>query len=62
METRIKWIALALSYFLLRRASGIWAYSDEVVQPEFCLTKGDLKVFEDPNELRWADNEKGDAE
>ena len=33
------WLALALSYFLSCRASEVWAYADEKVDPEFCSTR-----------------------
>ena len=36
------WLGLALSYFLLCRASELWAYVDGKVHPEFCLTRNCL--------------------
>ena len=37
------WLGLAVSYFLLCRASEVWAYADGKVNPEFCLTQKCLK-------------------
>ena len=39
------WLGLALSYFLLCRASELWAYVDGKVHPEFCLTRNCLTFF-----------------
>lgn len=38
-------MGLALSYFLLCRASEIWAYDTGLVHSDFCLTRGDLAFF-----------------
>ena len=39
------WLSLALSYFLLCRASELWAYANGKVHPEFCLTRRCLTFF-----------------
>ena len=39
------WLGLALSYFLLCRASELWAYADGKVHPEFCLTRSCLTFY-----------------
>ena len=39
---RVMWLGLAVSYFLLCRASELWAYADGKVHPEFCLTREGL--------------------
>ena len=42
---RVMWLGLALSYFLLCRASELWAYANGKVHPEFCLTRNCLTFF-----------------
>ena len=39
------WLGLALSYFLLCRASELWAYADGKNHPEFCLTCNCFTLF-----------------
>ena len=39
------WLGLAISYFLLCRASELWAYANGQVHPEFCLTSNCLTFF-----------------
>ena len=39
------WLGLALSYFLLCRASELWAYVDGKVHPAFRLTRNCLTFF-----------------
>ena len=39
------WLGLALSYFLLCRASKQFAYANGLVHPEFCLTRDCLPFF-----------------
>ena len=41
----IMWLGLALSYFLLCRASELWAYADGKNHPEFCLTCNCFTLF-----------------
>lgn len=60
MDSRIKWAGLGLSYFLLRRASEIWAYNGGFVHSAFCLTSGDPIVFEDSYQFRWVDRKIAD--
>ena len=36
---RVMWLGLAVSYFMLCRASEMWAYADGKVHPDFCLTR-----------------------
>ena len=38
-EDGVMWLGLAVSYFLLCRASELWACADGKVHPEFCLTR-----------------------
>ena len=35
----VMWLGLAVSYFLLGRASELWAYANRQVHPEFCSTR-----------------------
>jgi len=44
-------MGIALSYFLLCRASGLWAYHDGGVQSDFCLTRENLAFFEGARRL-----------
>ena len=41
----VMWLGLALSYFLLCRASKLFAYANGLVHPDFCLTHGCLTFF-----------------
>ena len=36
------WLGLATSYFLLCRAFELWAYANDQVHPEFCLSRNGL--------------------
>ena len=45
-EDHVMWLGLALSYFLLCRASALWADADGKVNPEFCLTRNCLTFSE----------------
>ena len=36
---RVMWLGLAVSYFLLCRASELWAYADGKLHPGFCLVR-----------------------
>ena len=42
---RVMWLGLALTYFLLCRASELFAYADGLVHPEFCLTRNSLTFY-----------------
>ena len=39
------WLGLAVSYFLLYRASELWAYANGQVHPGICLTRNCLNFF-----------------
>ena len=39
------WLGLALSFFLLCRASELFAYANGLVHPDFCLTRDCLTFF-----------------
>jgi len=41
----VMWLGLAVSYFLLCRASELWAYANGQVHPEFCLTRKCISFF-----------------
>ena len=41
----VMWLGLAVSYFLLCRASELWAYANGQVHPEVCLTRNCLAFF-----------------
>ena len=38
-DGRVMWLGLEVVFFLLCRASELWAYSGGKVYPEFCLTR-----------------------
>lgn len=57
---QVVWLGLALSYFLLCRASEIWAYNNGLVHSEYCLTRGDLTFFVGPVQLEFSDRRKAD--
>ena len=40
------WLELALSYFMLCRASVLWTYAYAKVNPEFCLTRNRLSFLQ----------------
>ena len=55
------WAGLALSFFLLCRASELFAYDDtKLVHPEFCLTRRDLTFRQGSLTLSWQDRERAD--
>ena len=41
----VMWLGLAVSYFLLYRASELWAYANGQVHPGICLTRNCLNFF-----------------
>ena len=43
----VTWLGLAVSYFLLCRASELWAHASGHVHPEFCLTRNCLSFMEE---------------
>jgi len=57
---KVTWMGIALSYFLLCRASELWAYDDGLVHADFCLTRGDLTFF--LGERRLTDAERRQAD
>lgn len=54
------WCGLALSFYLLCRASEIWAFSVGLVHPDFCLTRRDLVFFGGASQLAWGDRRIAD--
>ena len=56
-EGKVAWLGVALSYFLLCRASELWAYGNGLVHADFCLTRGDLTFLKGderiPTANRW---------
>ena len=44
-EEDVMWLGLALSYFLLCRASELFACANGLVHPDFCLTRDYLTFF-----------------
>ncbi|CAB1119159.1 unnamed protein product [Ectocarpus sp. CCAP 1310/34] len=56
----VTWMGIALSYFLLCRASELWAYQNGLVHADFCLTRGNLVFFE--GACRLARNERRRAD
>lgn len=54
-EGTVTWPGLALSYFLLCRASELWAYRNGFVHSGFCLTRGDLCFLNQYGKLKWED-------
>lgn len=56
----VTWMGIALSYFLLCRASELWAYHNGLVHTDFCLTRGDLAFFEGARRLAWDERRRAD--
>lgn len=56
-EGVVMWLGLALSYFLLCRASELWAYADGIVHPEFCLTRNSLTFLSGEERLSFENRE-----
>jgi len=56
----VTWMGIALSYFLLCRASELWAYHNGRVHADFCLTRRNLAFFEGARRL--ADSERRRAD
>ena len=59
-EGGVVWMGLALSYFLLCRASEMFAYANGLVHLEFCLTRGDLSFFRGPLQVKWSERREAD--
>ncbi|CAM9989498.1 unnamed protein product [Pylaiella littoralis] len=49
----VTWMGIALSYFLLCRASELWAYDDGLVHADFCLRRGTFVFFKGVYKLAW---------
>ncbi|CAB1118551.1 unnamed protein product [Ectocarpus sp. CCAP 1310/34] len=56
----VTWMGIALSYFLLCRASELWAYHNGLVHADFCLTRGNLVFFEGSCQLAWDERRRAD--
>ena len=56
----VTWMGLALAYFLLCRASELFAYDSGMVHPDYCLTRGDLTFFRGVQQLKWVDRREAD--
>ena len=53
-KAQVCWLGLALSYFLLARASELWAYDDGGIHSDFCLLRSDLRWLDEMGaELCW---------
>lgn len=57
----IMWLGLALTYFLLCRASELYAYPNGLVHPEFCLTRDCLTFFSGGVQLDVGDRARADS-
>ena len=57
---RVMWMGLALAYFLLCRASELFAYDSGMVHPDYCLTRRDLTFFKGVQQLKWVDRREAD--
>ena len=58
---QVMWLGLALTYFLLCRASELFAYENGLVHPEFCLTRDCLKFFRGGVPVDTADRATADS-
>ena len=56
----VMWMGLALAYFLLCRASKLFAYDSWMVHPDYCLTRRDLAFFKGVQQLKWVDRREAD--
>lgn len=56
----VMWLGLALSYFLLCRASELFAYANGLVHPEFCLTRDCLTFFREGVQVSLEDRARAD--
>lgn len=56
----VTWMGLALSYFLLCRASELWAYDHGLVHSDFCLRRENLVFFERSQRLAWHERRRAD--
>ena len=56
----VMWMGLALAYFLLYRASELFANDSGMVHPDYCLTRRDLTFFKGVQQLKWVDRREAD--
>ena len=56
----VMWLGLALSYFLLCRASELFAYANGLVHPDFCLTRDCLTFFRGDLQVNIEDRARAD--
>ena len=54
-------LGLALSYFLLCRASELWAYANGKVHPEFCLTRNCLTFLRGEGQVAFENRSSANA-
>ena len=57
----VMWLGLALSYFLLCRASELFAYANGLVHPDFCLTRDCLTFFRGDVQVNIEDRARADS-
>ena len=57
----VMWLGLALSYFLLCRASELFAYANGLVHPDFCLTHDCLTFFRGDLQVNIEDRARADS-
>ena len=57
----VMWLGLALSYFLLCRASELFAYANWLVHPDFCLTLDCLTFFRGDVQVNIEDRSCADS-
>ena len=55
------WLGLVLSYFLLCRASELFAYANGLVHPDFCLTHDYLTFFRGDVQANIGDRPRADS-
>ena len=57
----VMWLGLALSYFLLCRASELFAFANGLVYPDFCFTRGCLTFFRGDVQVNIEDRARADS-
>ena len=57
----VMWLGLALSYFLLCRASELFACANGLVHPSFCLTRDCLTFFRGDVQVNIEDRARADS-
>ena len=55
------WLGLAVSYFLLCRASELWAYANGQVHQEFCLARNCLTFFRGGMQVAFENRSTGEC-